>query len=372
MVSSPAPTSTSAPSAASAVRGPTGPLEPDQLDLVGLGLELVDGVRVGGDPAREALALLDDLAHPGLDLLEVLRHERGLDVEVVVEAVTDRRSDAELGVREQVLHRLRQHVGGRVPQDVVAVGRVDGHALDGVPVGELVRQVAQGPVDPRGDHLRVLAEQLPRLGARRHRTLGTIACVKDGDVDVGHVIRLLVRRGPPVVHGRSGGRGDRIRVPAIPAPGFRPARTRPGAGPRAATASPRAPAFAHKPRTPFRCRRGCDALVGQTASGPCAFRSTSSEAVARDPCSTGQPFVARPRPVEDLPPDRRVAAGRPAPCPGSPKARVRSLRPPPAAPDRTGRSFWTCTKHEAGSLTGAGLGLLRVGDTGLEPVTSSV
>ena len=105
-------------------------LEPDQLDLVGLVGELVEGLGVGDRASGELLALLDDLAHPGLDLDQVLGDERGLDVEVVVEAVLDRRADAELRVGEEVLHGLGEHVGGRVAQDVAAVGGVDGHALD--------------------------------------------------------------------------------------------------------------------------------------------------------------------------------------------------------------------------------------------------
>ncbi len=104
-------------------------LEADQLDLVGLVGQLADRVAVGDRPPGELLALLDDLAHPRLDLLEVLRDERGRHVEVVVEAVGDRRADAQLGLGEQLLDRLGHHVRGRVPQDVAAVGRVDRHRL---------------------------------------------------------------------------------------------------------------------------------------------------------------------------------------------------------------------------------------------------
>ena len=80
-------------------RSALGALEADQLELVRLGREL--GSRASSSVTgrrREPLALLDDLAHPRLDLLEVLGVERLLDVEVVVEAVGDRRADAELGV----------------------------------------------------------------------------------------------------------------------------------------------------------------------------------------------------------------------------------------------------------------------------------
>ena len=145
MVSSPAPTSTFAPSAmssASASAFPE-PLSPISSSLYGSSLSSFERVGVRGDPAVEALALLDDLAHRGLDLREVLGHERGLDVEVVVEAVLDRRADAELRVGEELLHGLGHHVRGGVPQDVAAVLAVDRDALDLVAVGELVGEVAQ-------------------------------------------------------------------------------------------------------------------------------------------------------------------------------------------------------------------------------------
>ena len=161
-------------------------LEPDQLELVGLLGQLPARLVVGDRPALEALVLLDDLAHPGLDLLEVLGHERGLHVEVVVEAVLDRRADAELRVGEQVLDRLGQHVRGRVPQDVAPVGAVDLHRLHLVAVAQLVRQVAQGAVHPGRDHVGSVGEQLPGLGARRHRPVLPRGGVDQDDVDVGH------------------------------------------------------------------------------------------------------------------------------------------------------------------------------------------
>ena len=87
------------------------------------------------DAPGEQLAFLDDLAHPLLQRLEILRRERARHVEVVVEAVGDRRADAELGLGEHVLHGLGQHVGGRVPDDaaaVVGVGGDRGHLDVGV------------------------------------------------------------------------------------------------------------------------------------------------------------------------------------------------------------------------------------------------
>ena len=148
-----------------------GGLEADELELVRLVGQLVACVVVGDLAAVELLALLDDLAHPRLDGLQVVRGERLRHVEVVVEAVGDRRPDAELRLREQLLHGLGHDVGGGVPQDVEAVGRVDGDRLDGVAVAQLVGEVAELAADAGGDDVRLVGEQLPGLGSRVDRSI---------------------------------------------------------------------------------------------------------------------------------------------------------------------------------------------------------
>ncbi len=84
----------------------------EDLDLVGL-------VALGEErppllrrqlAAHERVVGLDRLRHALLDRREVLGRERPWQVEVVVEAVLDRRPDAELRAREQVEHRLGHHV----------------------------------------------------------------------------------------------------------------------------------------------------------------------------------------------------------------------------------------------------------------------
>ena len=106
-------------------------LAADQAALVGLVGELDARVGLGHHPADEALAGLDDLDHALLDAGQVLGIERLGDVELVVEAVLDRRADAELRLGEDVLDRLGHHVRARVAQDAQPVGVGDHDGLDG-------------------------------------------------------------------------------------------------------------------------------------------------------------------------------------------------------------------------------------------------
>ena len=245
MVSSLAPTSASAPSAAPAAAPP---LRPISSSLYGSNGQLGAGLVVGDHPAYERLALLDDLLHPLVERGEVVGGERHLDVEVVVEAVLDRRADAEPGVRVQRLHRLGHHVGGRVPQDRPAVGGVDRDRLDDVAVGQDVREVPQLAADPRGDHLPVALEDL-----RGRRAGGDLALAAvDGDAQVGHGVLLwpgggadpgdATDRGTPVspafrLRPRRAPRRRPRRRPAAP-----PRRRRRGSGPGAGRpAAPRRP-----------------------------------------------------------------------------------------------------------------------------------
>ncbi len=161
---------------------------------------------VGGQlVAHERLRLRHDLAHPGVDPFEVVLHEGGPagQLEVVVEAVLDRRPDAERGAGEQVEHRLGQHVGRGVAdreQPAVAVAGDDG---DLVAVVQLRGQVALLAVDDR-DHGRLgqagadVLGQTSRGGAGGQRTRRTI----------GQPDRDLLGHGPD---GTGGVRGVRNR-----------------------------------------------------------------------------------------------------------------------------------------------------------------
>jgi hypothetical protein len=157
-------------------------LEVHQLQLERLGRQLLLRGLDRVEPAPgEPLGALDDLLHALLERGQVLRGERLVDREVVVEAVADRRADAELGLRELLLHGLGQHVRRRVPDDRTAVVGVRGDRLHlGVRLGG-PGQVTQATVDVADhDHrVRALAGQagLADRGARRragrhHHVLG--------------------------------------------------------------------------------------------------------------------------------------------------------------------------------------------------------
>ena len=170
MVSSPPPTSTRL------LVAPAAALEADQLQLVRLGGQL-------GSRASSSVTTRRENRWPCLTIsrmrfsiaLEVLGVERLVDVEVVVEAVLDRRADAQLGLGEQLLHGLGQDVRGGVAQDgpaVVAEPISTGSTTS--PSASGVRQVAQLAVDPGGDDgAAVGLERLPGRRAGRHHTLAS-------------------------------------------------------------------------------------------------------------------------------------------------------------------------------------------------------
>ncbi len=105
---------------------------PDDLDLVGLVGEQLQALLDRVLLADEGLVLGDDLPHARFDPAQVVLAEMAPagQLEVVVEAVLDRRPDGVVGARPQVGHRLGQHVGGGVAQNVAAglgAGGDEGH-----------------------------------------------------------------------------------------------------------------------------------------------------------------------------------------------------------------------------------------------------
>ena len=119
----------------------------------------------------ERLRLGDDLAHLGLDPCQVVVAEVGTagELEVVVEAVSDGRSDGIARSGPEPEHGLGHDVGGRVPQDVaplVGLSRDDPHPGA---VGQRLGQVDEGPVHLRCDRRRRQAPPDLRgeIGGRR-------------------------------------------------------------------------------------------------------------------------------------------------------------------------------------------------------------
>ena len=89
----------------------------DELDLVGLVLlfHILDGFLARQLKALELQLFLADLAHLRLELFHDLRRKGKRRVEVIIEAVVDRRADGQLDLRMQPLDGLRQNVRTGVP-----------------------------------------------------------------------------------------------------------------------------------------------------------------------------------------------------------------------------------------------------------------
>ena len=68
--------------------------------------------------AHEGKVLLHHFAHPVFDRCEIFRGEGTLDLEVVVEAIFDSGSEADVRLRIELSHRRSQDVRGRVPQHI--------------------------------------------------------------------------------------------------------------------------------------------------------------------------------------------------------------------------------------------------------------
>src|SRR5207244_4301048 len=80
--------------------------------------EKCERIRDGEVLVLEREILADDLSHALFDLRQVLFRERPREVEVVVEAVRNRRPETEFGLREELEHGASHHMRGRMPQRV--------------------------------------------------------------------------------------------------------------------------------------------------------------------------------------------------------------------------------------------------------------
>ena len=155
--------------------------------MTGEDLECICDTRLS---TLEGLIGSDDLAHPVVDGLQVPRVEGGTlgELEVVVEAVVDRRADGESCAGPEAEHRLGEHVGGRVPQRLEATVGAGRDNLDGGAVGERYEQVALRAIDDGGNG--VLGQAGPdvdgQVGRGRPGWKGSLGPVGQRDGDVGH------------------------------------------------------------------------------------------------------------------------------------------------------------------------------------------
>jgi hypothetical protein len=116
----------------------------------------------------EGMVCRDRFGHPLLDRFEIGGRQRPIQLEVVVEAVVDRRSDPELGAREQVENRLGHDVGGGVAHRIELVVRARIEQLVGrAPLGRLEERLLV-------DRLRVRL-----VGHRRLQESNNLSSVQD-------------------------------------------------------------------------------------------------------------------------------------------------------------------------------------------------
>ena len=154
----------------------------DQLDLERLALPLEEALgRVAAHRRlHERPVARDDLAHALLDRREILGGERDRTEEVVIETVLDHRADRHLRVGPQRLHRLGEHVGGVVADELERARVVAADELDpGVSV-ELVGEIDQGAVAHHGD---------AALGQRRRDRFGDVEAGKAGFEGAARAVR---------------------------------------------------------------------------------------------------------------------------------------------------------------------------------------
>ena len=276
---------------------------PDQLDLVvlALALEALDRVLHRHVAALERLVGLDVLAHLRLDALEVgVRdlHPVG-EVEVVVEAVVDRRADRDLGAGVELEHGLGEHVGGVVAEQVEGLGALVGDDRDRLALVEGSAQIAQVAVDLDRQRraCQALADCACGVGAGGAVLQLELVAVWERDLhaawklagprarDRVQVVFEQARDQVALAHQVvPGGRRARLRGPdRAPAPrGARPSprvcrRRSPGCPPRA-------------PRAGSRAARGASALSSATR----ASRLSAPSSSAPRPVSASRPSSRSP------------------------------------------------------------------------------
>ena len=121
-----------------------------QLQLVILAGKDLAALFHGDGAAHDGLIGLHQLLHLRLNGLEVGSGQRAAHLNIIVPAVLQGGADAELRLGEQVLHGLGHHMGGGVPEGVLAVGVVKREDLQAAILGQRGAQVAHFAVNAGG------------------------------------------------------------------------------------------------------------------------------------------------------------------------------------------------------------------------------
>ena len=166
-----------------------------ELDLVGLRLRLEACDRVvAGELLARPLAPLGDLASDLLlDRLEVGLRDRLRELEVVVEAVGDRRADRDLHAGMEAHDRLGEQMGGRVPEDVerVRIGRVARREeLDVLAVRQRQPKIPRRPVHPGEDGLLGELRSDRARGVEAAGAVGKLELGRVGEDDLHRALRI--------------------------------------------------------------------------------------------------------------------------------------------------------------------------------------
>ncbi len=152
----------------------------DELELVRLVGLFGKRLFFGHHTAAEGLGRLDDALHALLDGLQVIRGERGLHIEIVVESVLDDRSDAELGVRTNLLDGLSHHMGRGVTHDGQTILAVKRDGLHHIAIVQFGVKVTRFAVQTHRDDVLVFREKLDAGLVCRHLLRFAVECNRDG------------------------------------------------------------------------------------------------------------------------------------------------------------------------------------------------
>ncbi len=168
----------------------------DQLDLEQLALAAEDPLGLFALPhlLGEGAIARDDLPHLRLDGGKILRRERLIAEEVVIEAVLDDRSDGHLGPGPQGLHGLGEHVGAVVANGLEGTRVVVGEELDARVALDRVGQIGGHSVECHGDRAFGERGRDPVDDVFAGNSVGVFATRPVGESQADHYCLLLARR----------------------------------------------------------------------------------------------------------------------------------------------------------------------------------